>query len=138
MDAKDVSKGLGWFSLALGAAELLAPKQITEKLDAEGHEGVVKAFGAREVIAGLGILAAPAHAAPVWGRVGGDGLDLAALALAARNSPKNAWVWGAIGFVVGAAVADWLTAQRLSATPDTSQGATGPAAQVDAPAKANA
>jgi len=118
VDYKQLSKGLGWFSLALGAAELFAPRKITQALDAEGNETLVKAFGAREIAAGLAILGAPAHAERVGARVAGDALDLGALALAARNSPRNPWVWGAIGFVVGAAVADVLVTRGLKQVPD--------------------
>ena len=119
VDYTQLSKGLGWFSLALGAAELLAPRKITQALDAEGNERLVKAFGAREIAAGLAILGAPAHAERVGSRVAGDALDLGALALAARNSPRNPWVWGAIGFVVGATVADVLVTRGLKQMPDT-------------------
>lgn len=134
MNARQMSEGLGWFSLALGAAELLAPGKIAGKLDADGHEPLVRAFGAREIAAGLAILANPAHAAGPWSRVAGDALDLGALALAARNAPRNLWVWGAIGFVLGAVVADALTAQKLGESPDPALGATGPAAATPQPA----
>ena len=49
MNYKALGLGLGLFSIALGAAELLAPKRITRALESEGHEGLVKGFGAREV-----------------------------------------------------------------------------------------
>lgn len=126
MEYRQIAKGLGWFSLALGAAELLAPRTITEKVDADGHEGLVKGFGAREIAAGLTILANPAHAAGVWSRVAGDALDLGALALVARNAPRNPWVWGAVGFVVGATLADVLTARGLQEVPPTGEQASGP------------
>jgi hypothetical protein len=115
MDYRKLSTGLGWFSIALGAAELLAPRRIARALDADGREGVVKAFGAREIAAGLAILQAPAHAERVGARVAGDALDLGALALVARGSPRNHWIWGAIGFVVGATVADVLVTRGLKA-----------------------
>ena len=94
MDYKKLSIGLGVFSLALGAAELLASKRITGALEADGHEGLVKGFGAREVAAGVTILSAPAASANIWNRVLGDAMDLAALGLAARNAPRNRAVWG--------------------------------------------
>lgn len=110
---KRMSQGLGWFSLALGAAELLAPRRIARALDVEGHEGKIRAFGAREVAAGVGILQAPAHDMRVWGRVAGDAVDLAALGFAASKSPRNKLVWGAIGFVAGVALIDAWVASRL-------------------------
>ena len=113
MDYKKLSFGLGLFSLALGAAELLASRKITQELDAEGHEKLVKGFGAREVAAGLAILNAPAHSLGVWNRVLGDVMDLAALGAAAKNAPKNKAVWGSLAFVAGATLLDLLTARGL-------------------------
>lgn len=109
MDYKKLSLGLGLFSLALGAAELFASKAIARSLDAEGHEGVVKGFGAREVLAGVNLLVAPAVATNMWSRVAGDVMDIVATSAAAKNSPKNKLAWGALAFVVGAAVLDaWV------------------------------
>jgi hypothetical protein len=113
MDYKTLGFGLGLFSIALGAAELLAPRQIAETLDAEGGEGVIKAFGVREIAAGAALLNAPAVSTNVWNRVVGDAMDLGALGLAARGAPRNPAVWGAIGFVVGVTLVDILTARGL-------------------------
>ncbi|KKC24808.1 hypothetical protein [Sphingomonas sp. SRS2] len=116
MDYKKLSLGLGLFSIALGAAELFGSRRITRALNAEGHEGVVKGFGGREVVAGAGLLQSPAHSARVWNRVAGDAMDLGALALAARGAPRNKAVWGAIAFVVGATVLDVIVARGLDRT----------------------
>ena len=116
MDYKKLSLGLGVFSLALGAAELLASRRIARALKAEGNEGLIKGFGGREVAAGVGLLQSPAHATRVWNRVVGDGMDLAALAAAARNAPRSKAVWGAIGFVIGATALDALVALGLDRT----------------------
>lgn len=116
MDYRKLAFGLGIFSIALGAAELLGSKRITRALDADGHEGLVKGFGARELLAGANLLAAPAHATNVWNRVAGDAMDLSALALAARKAPGNRAIWGSIAFVIGATLLDIATARGLDAT----------------------
>ena len=116
MDYRKLGFGLGLFSIALGAVELLAAKRVTAALDAEGHEGLVKGFGARELLAGANLIAAPAVATNVWNRVAGDAMDLTALALAARASPKNRAIWGSIAFVVGATLLDIVTARGLDRT----------------------
>ena len=116
MDYKKLGLGLGIFSIVLGAAELFAARRIAETLDAEGHEGLIRGFGAREVVAGVGLLAAPAHATNVWNRVAGDAMDLAALGAAARNAPRNRAVWGALAFVVGATALDIWVARGLDGT----------------------
>lgn len=109
MDYKKLGLGLGLFSLALGAAELLAPRRITRALDAEGHEGLVRGFGAREIAAGVALVAAPAVATNVWSRVAGDVMDIVATSAAVKNAPENRVAWGALGFVIGALALDaWV------------------------------
>lgn len=116
MDYRKLGFGLGLFSIALGTVELLATKRITASLDADGHEGLVKGFGARELLAGANLLAAPAVATNVWNRVAGDAMDLTALAFAARSAPRNRAVWGSIAFVIGATLLDIVTARGLDRT----------------------
>lgn len=114
MNYKGLSFGLGVFSIALGAVELLATRRIAQALGQNdaATRTTLRAFGVREAVAGAGLLAAPAHSTNVWNRVAGDALDLAALGLAARRAPKSAFLWGAVGFAAAAAV-DWLTARGL-------------------------
>lgn len=113
MDYKKLGLGLGVFSLALGAIELFGSKKIAQSLDAEGHEGLIKGFGAREVLAGVNLLAAPALATNMWNRVAGDVMDIVAASAAAKNSPKNKATWGVLAFVVGAAMLDAWVATGL-------------------------
>ena len=113
---KKLGLGLGVFSIALGVTELLAAKRITRALDADGHEGLVRGFGAREIVAGIGLLGAPANASGVWNRVAGDAMDLTALSAAAASAPRNKAVRGALAFVVGAAVLDVIVARGLDRT----------------------
>ena len=89
MNYKTLGLGLGLFSIALGAAELFGSRRIAKALDAEGHEGLVKGFGGRELLAGANLLAAPAHATNVWNRVAGDAMDLTALGLAAASRRRT-------------------------------------------------
>src|ERR1700761_2840229 len=48
-----LSRALGWFSLALGVTELVAPRRITQALGMKGNEGLVRAYSAREIGSGL-------------------------------------------------------------------------------------
>ncbi len=115
MDARRISLGLGIFSIALGVAEIAATRRIARALGTDHRVGraTLKAFGAREMLAGAGLLAAPAHSTLVWNRVAGDAMDLAALGLAARQAPRHRGVWGAIAFVAGATIVDALVARAL-------------------------
>ena len=113
MNYKKLSIGLGVFSIAVGAAELLFTRRIARALDVEDGTGVIRAFGAREIAAGINLLAAPAHSTNIWNRVAGDAMDLAALGLVARRTPDNRAVWGALAFVAGTALIDIVTASGL-------------------------
>ncbi|APL94585.1 hypothetical protein EWH08_07700 [Sphingobium indicum] len=111
MEPKHWSLGLGLFSIGLGLAEVARPRAIARRL---GHDHAaarvtIRLFGARELLSGAGILAAPAHSTRVWNRVAGDALDLAALVLASRRRP----LWAPIAFVMGATVADIVVARAL-------------------------
>ena len=78
-----------------------------------GTKGLVKAFGARELLAGANLLVAPALATNVWNRAAGDVMDIAAAGAAVRNSPKNKAAWGTLAFVVAALGIDTLVARGL-------------------------
>src|SRR3954453_17949472 len=74
-----LAKGLGWFSIGLGAAELFAPQRITRALGMEGKEALVRAYGAREIASGVLTLSADKQAGLWSRRLAGDGLDIATL-----------------------------------------------------------
>ena len=70
--ADRLARVLGWFSIGLGAAELIAPSRITAALGLQGKEGVVRAYGAREITSGILSLSVDKQAG-LWSRVAGDG-----------------------------------------------------------------
>ncbi|HYD23345.1 MAG TPA: hypothetical protein VEB68_01000 [Croceibacterium sp.] len=110
--ADKAAKGLGWFSLALGAAELLAAPRVTRSLGVAGHEGLVRAFGVREIVAGVTSLSVDKRPG-IWSRVAGDALDLGALALAFAGSRKKGNVALALAAVAGVMLVDVVTARAL-------------------------
>ena len=113
--ADRLARGLGWFSIGLGVAELVAPGKLTRALGLEGRENLVRAFGAREIGAGVGALSTEPRPA-MWSRVGGDLLDLGTLAVGFRNGDaeqrRNAAI--AITAVLGVTLADIYTASTLT------------------------
>lgn len=44
-DSDRMARSIGWFSLALGAVELLAPRVVTRFLGIEGREGFLPHMG---------------------------------------------------------------------------------------------
>ena len=88
--AQSLARSLGWFSLALGVTELFAPRAVCRAAGLDGDEALVQAYGAREIVTGLGILASGNMAPWVWGRVAGDALDLCTVGAALQNgSPRK-------------------------------------------------
>jgi hypothetical protein len=121
-----VARGLGWFSIALGVAELVAPGKLARTLGLEGHERLLQAYGGREIGAGVWALSdTPAPA--IWSRVAGDFVDLATLAAGLRGADdeqrRNAWI--ALAAVVGITAVDIFTAASLSAESSERKGDTG-------------
>src|SRR5688500_19021319 len=100
--ADALARGLGWFSIGLGLAEVLAPRGLTRALGLDGHERLVRAYGMREIATGIGILAAKDPTPWIWGRVGGDALDLATLAGGFHDGNRHK---GNVGMALGAVAA---------------------------------
>jgi uncharacterized membrane protein len=82
---QQLSNFLGWFSIGLGLAEILAPRALGRAIGVGEHPGVMRALGVREIVSGLGLLSQRGTQAWAWSRVGGDAMDLALLGAAARR-----------------------------------------------------
>jgi hypothetical protein len=113
--ADKLGKALGWFSIGLGLTELVAARRLTRALGMEGHETLVRAYGAREIGSGILSLSTEKHTG-LWSRVAGDGLDIATLMTAMRpDNPKRDNVRIALAMVVGVTLLDIAAAQAFSA-----------------------
>lgn len=109
-----VAQGLGWFSLALGLTELLAPQRITQALGMEGKEALVRAYGAREIGSGILSLSVDKKLG-LWSRVAGDGLDIATVMTALRpGNPKRDNVVVALALLLGITAVDLIDAQATT------------------------
>ena len=113
MTSTQIARGLGLFSLGLGAAEMLAPRWLGRQIGVGDHRKVLRAFGAREIVTGLGVLSPRFMVPGLWARVAGDALDLAMLGVGATRSRSRARVAAAIGMVAGVALMDFVVARRL-------------------------
>jgi hypothetical protein len=114
-NAHAMVRGLGWFSIGLGLAEVLAPRALTRGLGMEGNEQIVRAYGLREIATGIGILSSNQPAPWIWGRVGGDALDLATLATGLQqDNPKKDNVELAMVAVAGVTALDVVCGASLA------------------------
>ena len=83
---------------------------------AEGREALIRAYGAREIATGLAILSTHDATAWVWGRVGGDALDLMALTAGLRDGKERAAnVALAVAAVAAVTMLDVICAKGLPA-----------------------
>jgi uncharacterized membrane protein len=113
-----LANGLGWLSIGLGVAEIAAPGQLARLIgvpDTGRKRTLLRAYGLREVAAGIGILSQPRPAGWLWGRVAGDMLDLATLgsALASESSDRGKLA-AATAAVAGVTALDIYCGAQLS------------------------
>lgn len=113
---KRLARGLGWFSIGLGLAELLAPKAIASISGVSNkHTGLIRLYGLRELAAGVAIFSQKEPAAGLWSRVAGDALDLASLGVAFTSpDAKRGRVAFATANVLAVTALDLIAAKQLS------------------------
>ena len=117
-DVERRSRGLGWFSIGLGLAQIGAPRTLARLIgvnDDVETRNTMFAIGLREITSGIGILSQPHSAGWVWTRVGGDLMDLALLGKAMTSEENERGSLAATTAVVaGVTVLDFMTGQQLS------------------------
>ncbi len=119
MDERQLARGLGWFSIGLGLVEVLGARRLGRALGLEHRSGLLRIFGIREIVTGIGILAAPRARrviAPwIWGRVAGDALDLLVLGSRLRgDNPRRRAAAFATANVAAVSALDVICGRQLS------------------------
>ncbi|MBN6054634.1 SRPBCC family protein [Nonomuraea sp. RK-328] len=114
------ARALGWTSLALGTAQVAAPRAVTRLCgvdDAPGATTVARLVGGRELLHAALLLGAKNPAQWAWTRVAGDTMDLGILGRAAANrtGTRRARALAALGAVAGIAALDAACARRGTA-----------------------
>ncbi|WP_341209322.1 hypothetical protein [uncultured Sphingomonas sp.] len=110
-----LARALGWFSVGLGLAELIAPGQIARTLGLKGKEGLIRSYGARELASAVPTLSIDKPIG-LAARIGGDGLDLATLATALhRDNPKRHNAAIATALVAGITLLDLVAYSGVKA-----------------------
>lgn len=115
MSTNRLAKGLGWFSVGLGLAELLAPRAIASISGvSKERTGLIRLYGLRELAAGIMIFSKDEPVEGVWSRVAGDALDLASLGVAATSpDAKLGRVTFATANVLAVTALDVMCAMQL-------------------------
>jgi len=116
-DRDSLANFLGWFSIALGTAQVSMPRAMCRLVGSAGKGSaprVMRLMGVREIAQGTGILSRPRPTTWVWSRVAGDALDLSLLGVvAARNPKRRLRTAFAIVNVLGVAVPDIFESLHL-------------------------
>jgi hypothetical protein len=115
-DGETLARQIGWFSIGIGAVQVLAPDRLAEWLGMEEHTELIRLYGVRELVKGAGILS-QRRPSPAWlhARIAGDVLDLAMLGAAlARRDRKRNNVMAAMLATAGVMALDVICAQQLS------------------------
>ena len=110
-----LTQTLGWLSLGVGLAELLAPRAVSRAIGVGDHPAVMRMIGARAIVSGVGLLSEHTPASWAWSRVAGDAMDVALLGAAIRSvdvQPKRAAI--AAAALLGVTALDVYASQRLT------------------------
>lgn len=120
-----MARGLGVFSLALGAMEITGARALAQMLGMKGQENFIRLCGAREIIQGAAILASRNPTMAIYARIAGDALDIGMLAREFRGEqPKKLSLGMALASVLGITAMDVYNARALNR--DTKKNASPP------------
>lgn len=111
-----IGDALGWLSLGLGLATLLAPRAICRATGLGQRPMLMRAVGVRELTSGIGLLTQKRRTPWLWARVIGDAMDVALLGSAAlrpRNRRRGRAI-GALACVAPIVAADIAASVRQS------------------------
>jgi uncharacterized membrane protein len=113
-----LAEGLGWASIGLGLAELLAPRGMARMIGLRDRRSARRAMmlmGLRELACGVGLLASRRRGPWLWLRVGGDLVDLAFLRTWRASSRNDGMrLTGTMTAVAGITVIDAFAARRAA------------------------
>ena len=115
---------LGYFSLGLGLAELVAPTLMSRLIGVKHPDhrtrNTMRLMGVREIGNGIAILSKQQPAEALWARVAGDALDLAFLGrtLANPDNDRGRTLFAKAN-VLAVTALDVMAAKHLSRQPET-------------------
>jgi len=114
-DADQLARTLAMFSFGLGMTEVLAPGRITRAVGLEGKEGLIRAYGAREIASGIPTFSIDKQVGLLM-RLAGDALDIATVLPALRkDNDRRGNAALACVALIGITLLDAIAATRTSA-----------------------
>ena len=118
-DSEQLARGLGWFSIGLGLAEVMIPSRVAGLVGVSSrHTFIIRLLGLREIASGIGILTQRRPSGWMWARVGGDAIDLALLGASMTGQyPKRSRLTAATAAVAGVTALDFFCGQELCREP---------------------
>lgn len=124
LSTERLATALGWFGIGLGLAELTAPRMMARLIGVDGDgtksDRVLRGFGVREIVSGLGIVRSERPTAWMWSRVAGDLMDLAYLGSNYRDRRgTRSRVSAATAAVAAVTVLDVVASRRRSSDGST-------------------
>jgi hypothetical protein len=113
--AHRLARGLGWLSLALGAAKIAAPDALARSLGMKRQRHVIRASGMRELVTGAGALSTLGPTPWIWSRFVGGAIEAGALLRGLRGHRRHRRnVAIAMGLVAGIAALDMVCTRKLA------------------------
>ncbi|MGU3463659.1 cyclase dehydrase [Methylobacterium sp. C33D] len=115
---RELAQGLGWFSIGLGLTEVTCGDAIARWLGMPRSAPVIRAYGVRELLQGVGILGASDPTPWISARVAGDALDIATVLPGLEGTnPRKDNVLIALLALAGVTAVDVICARSLSEAP---------------------
>lgn len=108
------ARALGWFSIALGLAELAVPRRMARVAGAPNVPLFTRACGVREIGTGIGLLTSRDPTPWLWGRVAGDALDIVAVGAGLATQRRPMRTMTSLAVLLGIA---WLDMKVAEAAP---------------------
>ncbi|HEY9515763.1 MAG TPA: SRPBCC family protein [Gemmatimonadaceae bacterium] len=113
-----LANALGWLGVGIGVAQIAAPGAVARLVGVDGskrNRTLMRALGAREIAAGVGVLSTARPARWMWARTAGDAVDLSLLGatLTSDVAQKDKTV-AATAAVLGVTALDVVSARRLT------------------------
>lgn len=109
MNKTTAAKAVGWISIGIGTAELLAPGWLAQRIGPQGYKRLMHIFNVPELLAGTGIGNTPV-APSAWSRMASEAIDLVSIANSAQKRMQEGGVGTALLSLAALTALDALVA----------------------------